>query len=207
MSLENVIEFKGSKNGIFVHIKEEANYDLIKKKIIEKLDESGTFFKGANMVEIQNSTLTDNEKIELEKLISERYEINIVKEELHDDLHESYFSGILEGTTKFIYRTIRSGQRFYYEGNIVIFGDVNPGAEVVADGNIVVMGSLRGVAHAGRDGNVRACVAAFKLVPTQLRIAGFIARSADGNTSHSTQPEIAKINKGVLCVEPYLHKK
>lgn len=69
------------------------------------------------------------------------------------------------------------------------------------------MGSLRGVAHAGRDGNVRACVAAFKLVPTQLRIAGFIARSADGNTSHSTQPEIAKINKGVLCVEPYLHKK
>ena len=56
---------------------------------------------------------------------------------------------IEEGLTKFVYSTIRSGMKIQYNGNLVIIGDVNPGAEVIATGNIIVMGALRGIAHGG----------------------------------------------------------
>lgn len=203
MSIDSIIEFKGTKKGIFVHIDSKTDYKSIKMKMMEKLDKSSSFFKGANMLEIQSSIITNEEKRELENLISEKYDINIIKEERLDTTEEAFFSGIVEGATKFIHKTIRSGQRLYYEGNIVIFGDVNPGAEIIANGNIVVMGNLRGIAHAGKNGNIDACVAAFNIAPTQLRIAEFIARSPDENTLHSSRPEIAKINQGVLCIEPY----
>ncbi len=43
-------------------------------------------------------------------------------------------------------KTLRSGQRIDHDGNVVILGDVNPGAVVTCTGDIVVMGTLRGVA-------------------------------------------------------------
>ncbi len=71
--------------------------------------------------------------------------------------------------------TLRGGQALHHIGNVVIVGDVNPGAEVIASGDIVVFGTLRGVAHAGAQGNVGARVFALELAPTQLRIAAAIA--------------------------------
>ncbi|MBC7106160.1 MAG: septum site-determining protein MinC, partial [Firmicutes bacterium] len=79
---------------------------------------------------------------------------------------------LVDDQTILVRRTLRSGQRLCYNGNVVILGDVNPGAEVVAAGNVIVMGVLRGVVHAGANGNEEAVVLAFRLRPTQLRIAG-----------------------------------
>ncbi|MEA2687413.1 MAG: septum site-determining protein MinC, partial [Candidatus Eremiobacteraeota bacterium] len=42
--------------------------------------------------------------------------------------------------------TLRGGQALHNLGNLVVIGDVNPGAELVASGDIVVFGALRGVA-------------------------------------------------------------
>jgi septum site-determining protein MinC len=50
---------------------------------------------------------------------------------------------------KFIKRTLRSGDKVTSTGDLVILGDVNPGAEVEAGGNVYVMGSLRGTVKAG----------------------------------------------------------
>ena len=50
---------------------------------------------------------------------------------------------------KFIKRTLRSGDKVTSTGDLVIMGDVNPGAEVEAGGNVYVMGSLRGTVKAG----------------------------------------------------------
>jgi septum site-determining protein MinC len=105
--------------------------------------------------------------------------------------------------TILIQRTIRSGQRVYHPGNVVVLGDVNPGGEVVAWGNIIVMGTFRGVAHAGAMGNKNAVVAALRLEPSQLRIAGYITRAPEGDFSASAQPEIARVQDGVVVVEQY----
>ena len=108
---------------------------------------------------------------------------------------------IPENETILIQRTIRSGQKIQYSGHIVILGDVNPGAEIIAGGNIMVLGSLRGIAHAGTIGDQLAVVAAFRLEPTQLRIADHITRAPDGETWHSQQPEVAMIKNGVVVIE------
>ncbi|MFN2460942.1 MAG: septum site-determining protein MinC [Candidatus Velthaea sp.] len=71
--------------------------------------------------------------------------------------------------------TLRGGQALHNLGNIVVIGDVNPGAELIASGDIVVFGALRGVAHAGAQGDASARVVALELAPTQLRISTLIA--------------------------------
>jgi septum site-determining protein MinC len=105
--------------------------------------------------------------------------------------------------TILIRRTLRSGQNFYYQGNVVVIGDINPGAELVAKGDIVVMGQMRGMVHAGSEGDESATVMAFRLQPTQLRIANHITRPPDGEVVESTVPEIARIRDGMVTIENY----
>jgi septum site-determining protein MinC len=104
--------------------------------------------------------------------------------------------------TLLIRKTLRSGQNVRFYGNVVVLGDVNPGAEITAGGDIIVMGWLRGMAHAGAQGDERAMVSAFRLNPTQLRIAHFIARSPDGGEATMPDvPEIAEIREGQLVID------
>lgn len=100
-------------------------------------------------------------------------------------------------------RTLRSGQKVYYPGNIVILGDVNPGAEVIAGGNILVMGCLRGMAHAGALGCETAVIAAYRLHPTQLRIANHFTRPPDNDRCGGNEPEVAQIREGIVVIEKY----
>ncbi|HZK19079.1 MAG TPA: septum site-determining protein MinC [Clostridia bacterium] len=116
---------------------------------------------------------------------------------------EKVATKVLDTDTILVQRTLRSGQNFYFEGNVVILGDVNPGAEVVAKGDIIVMGVLRGVVHAGVEGNEQAQVIAFRLQPTQLRIANHITRAPDGEVDGPHQPEIACIKNGTVVIEAF----
>ena len=103
----------------------------------------------------------------------------------------------------YLRQTVRSGQRLQHDGHLVISGDVNAGAEVVAAGDIVVFGTLRGVAHAGSTGDESARIVATNLRPTQIRIAGLIARSPDaGAPPLSKSPEIASIKDGEIHISP-----
>ncbi|MBQ8459645.1 hypothetical protein IJ541_06045 [bacterium] len=81
--------------------------------------------------------------------------------------------------TLYLRKTIRSGQSISSDGNMVIIGDVNPGAEIIAKGDITVWGILGGIAHAGSDGNNYARIRALKLNPVQIRIGEVFARRPD----------------------------
>ena len=96
--------------------------------------------------------------------------------------------------------TLRGGQSLHNIGNIVIIGDVNPGAELVASGDIVVFGSLRGVAHAGAQGDASARVYAIDLSPTQLRIATCIAADAGERARAAVTPEVAFVKDGRIAI-------
>ncbi|GAB6158219.1 hypothetical protein JCM39194_14190 [Desulfotomaculum varum] len=111
--------------------------------------------------------------------------------------------GLVDENTVLVQRTLRSGQSVYHDGNVVILGDVNPGAEVVAAGNIIVMGSLRGVVHAGAKGDTGAVILAFRLRPTQLRIANHITRPPEDEVSDQDYPELARIKNGVVTIETF----
>lgn len=100
-------------------------------------------------------------------------------------------------------RTVRSGQKVSYKGTIVILGDANPGSEIIATGDILVMGTIRGMAHAGAGGDASAIVAAFRLKPTQLRIAGIISRPPEDKEEAPGLPEIACLKDDAIIIEPY----
>lgn len=102
----------------------------------------------------------------------------------------------------YLRQTLRSGQSVRHDGNVVICGDVNPGAEVIATGDIMVFGTLRGVAHAGATGSEDAQIIAMNLRPTQIRIAGFIARSPDTAGAASRYPEVARVTGSEIHIVP-----
>lgn len=107
------------------------------------------------------------------------------------------------GTRIFI-GPVRSGVILDHLGHLIIFGDVNPGAEVRATGNIVVLGRLRGTAHAGI-GVETGFILALRLEPQQLRIGRKVARAADSDKPAS-EPEIAYHAGDGVVVERYLGK-
>lgn len=109
---------------------------------------------------------------------------------------------------------MRAGHRLVYDGDVVIIGDVNPGAEVIASGDVVVFGRLRGIVHAGVRGDEGAMVASLVMQPVQLRIAGAIARAPDGEPGTinrgagrvpkwGTEPEVAYLRQGRVVIEPF----
>ena len=102
-------------------------------------------------------------------------------------------------------RTLRSGQSLRHPGHIVIIGDVNPGAEVVAGGDILVWGRVRGMVHAGALGDDKAVICGLDLAPTQLRIAGHIARSPE-EKRRKPAPEMASVHEGQIVAVPWHDK-
>ncbi len=109
----------------------------------------------------------------------------------------------IEPETRIVIGPVRSGVILDHRGHVIVFGDVNPGAEVRAAGNIVVLGKLKGLAHAGIGADV-GFIVALHLQPQQLRIGRMVARSSDDITT--AIPEIAYVTNGSIVVERYTGK-
>ena len=194
----DAISFKVTSKGVFINLNNEKEFSDIKTAIIKHSGEASNFFSGVVLYINPNGlVLSLDEMQELIELLS-RYE----------NTENVYFLSEQTATksrnmdTILINRTIRSGQLIKYPDNIVIIGDVNPGAEVIAGGDILVVGKLRGVVHAGAAGAHDSQIISLKLQPTQLRIANIISRSPDElKTIEPTVPERAYIKEGSIIVE------
>lgn len=103
-------------------------------------------------------------------------------------------------TTLYHASTLRGGQVLHHTGNIVVVGDVNPGAELIATGDILVFGRLGGIAHAGAQGDESARIYALDLSPTQLRIATFIAADAESKRNRPAVAEAALVRDGRITI-------
>ena len=107
-------------------------------------------------------------------------------------------------------RTCRSGEALTFPGNVVVMGNVNPGAQIAAQGDILVFGALRGAAHAGCQGDASAVILAMSTASPHLRIADYRwhddgPRNTSGRRgSDSTAPIIAKVENRAIRVSPYL---
>ncbi|RZF28889.1 septum site-determining protein MinC [Paraburkholderia sp. UYCP14C] len=74
--------------------------------------------------------------------------------------------------TMVVDKPLRSGQRIYAKGDLVVLGLVSNGAEVIAEGNIHIYAPLRGRALAGVQGNHDARIFCTCLEPELISIAG-----------------------------------
>lgn len=206
---EDIVVFKGNKDGLHLIVDESCGLEELQNSIHKKITSARSFFQGITKIKFSGTSISKEDLYQLTEWFKDHFEIELDtkgNQEPDKKYFQSYqplnHNAIEEGITKFVYSTIRSGRKLQYNGNLVIIGDVNPGAEVVATGNIIVMGTLRGIAHAGALGNRCATVAAFSLQPTQLRIADVISRSPDTDF-RPTSPEKACINGETIVIMPY----
>lgn len=208
---QDVCSIKGSREGLVITINDASRFEEVVTSLDRQLAASQSFFMGASTkVLFRQGSLTEQQLDQLEHLIG-GYGMHLDRE---PPKFKQTVSGIKqedstgtkqEDNTLLVRRTIRSGQRLHYDGNVVVMGDVNAGAELVCTGDIIVLGSLRGVAHAGAEGQIDATVFAFRLEPTQLRIAHLISRAPDEKLAQPEGPEIARIVDDMIQLSIYNH--
>ena len=210
----SLIQIKGLRDGLLVSL-DDAPWEQQRVALLSQVDGQPAFFQGARLaLDVASQVLHVNELVDLRDQLSERgISLWAVISESPTTEKTAQLLGLAtriskprpeegrkfavedlgEETALFLSRTLRSGTRIEFAGHIVIFGDVNPGAEIVADGNVLVWGRLRGMVHAGAKGNRNAVVCALDLSPTQLRIAEEV--SAALKPRDNPKPEIARVNK------------
>lgn len=107
----------------------------------------------------------------------------------------------IKSITKIISQPVRSGQRVYTKGDLIILAQVSAGAEVMAEGNIHVYGALRGRALAGVQGDTESRIFCFDLQAELVSIAGNYRLSDDIDASLGKKPMQIFLHDQALIIE------
>jgi septum site-determining protein MinC len=212
--INSSIQIKGLRDGLLVSL-DDAPWEEQRTIFLAQVDSQPAFFKGARLaLDVASQVLHVNDLVDLRDQLSERGIFlwalisespttektaqllglaTRISKQRPEDARSFSTVGQGEDAALFLDKTLRSGTRIEFPGNVVVLGDVNPGAEIVAEGNVIVWGRLRGMVHAGSKGNQAAVICALDLSPTQLRIAEEV--SAILKPQEHPRPEIARINK------------
>lgn len=103
--------------------------------------------------------------------------------------------------TKLITHPVRSGQRVYTQGDLVVLAQVSAGAEIIAEGNIHVYGTLRGRALAGVQGNMEARIFCSILQAELVSIAGNYKISEDLDKTVYNKPVHIYLSNHTLVIK------
>ncbi|MES0337471.1 MAG: septum site-determining protein MinC [Candidatus Magnetobacterium sp. LHC-1] len=170
-----------------------------------ELKMSSSFFSNSKVVINTNGLdLTDGDRGRLHEMLREHGAL-IVDVKTQFSLETREKKKVIEPseekrTLMTVSKTIRGGQCVTYDGDLMIIGNVNPGAYVIATGNIIVLGALKGVAHAGAGGDEDAVVIALTLKPQQLKIANIVTRPPDDDVQ-TLYPEKAFVKDKTIQIE------
>jgi septum site-determining protein MinC len=228
-SVQGNVAIKGTRNGLLLTLEPGTPFGELLNALAERLAEAPGFFRGASLaLDTSRRSLQGSERTQLEALLA-HYQMSVMpletatvqrKNAAPAVPHPASTSPVAQATgdgmllpaqrdprasddTLFLRRTVRSGQAIHHHSNIVVLGDVNPGAEIIAGGDIIVWGVLRGMVHAGYPDNTKAVVCSLLLAPVQLRIAHLLSRPPDG-VEVQPRPEVASIRDGQIVVEAWI---
>lgn len=146
------VRLKGTKQGIIFLINLESPLSELKAELSKLLVETAEYFKRKSVTLSFEETgeLEDEFKIiELQKLVVESgfmidCNVKIVESTVVKETNK----------TRVLRTSLRAGNVFKFDGNIVLFGDLHAGAKIVVTGSFVCVGDVKGVICAGqkRDG-------------------------------------------------------
>jgi septum site-determining protein MinC len=232
-SVQGYISIKGTRNGLLLTLEPETPFGELLNALSQRLSEAPGFFRGASIaLDTTRRKLRVSERTQIEALLANyqmsvtsleqaskaiRKEREVTSSAINSD--PSFATLVTSEQTQtrvyqhdprdsddtlFLKRTVRSGQAIRHTSNIVVMGDVNPGAEIIAGGDILVWGVLRGMVHAGYPDNNNAIVCSLLLAPVQLRIAHLLSRPPEGFEVQAC-PEYAAIKNGQIVVEAWVN--
>jgi len=219
---EEIVDLKGYRDGLHLIINPKATLSEVEVALVERLANLSDSLAGISVTLDVGSRILEEEQLNhLQQFLSRKYGLEVTqitdsdeethlpdlraigsaptlgREYVHEDLISSTDLALL------IRHTLRSGQEVrFFEGNVVVLGDVNPGAAVIASGDIIVVGALRGLAHAGALGDASAVIIALDLKPTQIRIGHTISRPPE-DRQRERRAEIARLEGKNILVDEY----
>ena len=208
------IKIKGLRDGLLITVG-DGDWSILEPALLEQIRAQKAFFQGARVaLDVGVHVLKVNELVALRDRLSDQgialWAVvsespttektaqllglaTRISKPRPEETRQYAVNELGDGTALFLNKTLRSGTRIEFPGHVVVFGDVNPGAEVVAEGNVLVWGRVRGMVHAGAKGDTSAFICALDLSPTQLRIAGEV--SAMLKPLDIPRPEMASLSE------------
>lgn len=231
MNASDIVTIKGIKDGLLVTLSPTEEWQLITQELAARIDEKAGFFSGARVtVDVSERPVPKYEMTSLKAVLERRGLTLVVVQTSSKTTFESAQSLDLRTNTPednsrnindevldtlvaidpeepgipgvMIRRTLRSGRTVHSRGHVVVYGDVNPGAQIIATGDIIIWGKLRGTAHAGAEGDMNAVICALDMSPTQLRIADLIVTSPE-DKKRTIRPEVASVRNDQIIVEAW----
>jgi septum site-determining protein MinC len=218
----SIVALRAYRDGLHLIIRPHLSIEDVEEAIQQEMSRMNQPLIGASVqIDLKCPILKEEEMTYLKSKLQETYNLTVRSIEAFDEqapppIAAAPTTHAIAQTTetpnnrdsepsRIIPYTIRSGQAENFpQGSLIIYGDVNSGAEVKAGGDIVVLGALRGNAHAGINGRLSAVVIAMDLVPVQLQIGNFINRRTINQKSRG-YPEIARIGvEDVIIVEKFV---
>jgi septum site-determining protein MinC len=222
---DDAIAIRGIREGLLLTVKPDGgDWSEVIHRLVARIDEQRAFFKGARVaLDVGSRPVIHHELDNLRAILIKRemilwavisssnttqgaarnlgLETTLVAQQEQLDTpevnpEEAGMPGV------FIDHTLRGGRAVRSNGHVIVYGDVNPGAEIVAGGSIIIWGRLRGTVHAGANGDESAVVCALDLAPTQLRIAGYITVSPP-DKRRKPLPEMASVRQGRIVAEAW----
>lgn len=214
--MKDVVKIRGLKQGLQVLVEKNAKFEDVKAILLEKLESGDKFFIRGTTVFMDKTSFDTNQIEELRRmfhrngmLFSEKSPPTTSKFETKPAPAPAQpppppiIKVEKAQPTVVVNKTLRGGQEVRTESSVLVFGNVNPGAQIIAGGSIDIRGTCRGYVHAGAFGDQSACIVADKLRPIQIRIADLIARPPD-NIKNAEKAERASIKNGYIVFEPII---
>jgi septum site-determining protein MinC len=238
---DSAIGVRGTRDGLVLSVPEDARRAGVREvaaALAAHLDGADSFFAGAEVIVDLGAREISADEVSFYRLVLEEREVIVrgftasspegralLRKEGYHPLQVVEPKqpaagpggrGAEEVETLYLRRTLRSGTRIRHHGNLVVVGDINPGAEATASGDIIVWGVARGMLHAGALGDEGAIVCALELIPTQLRIGSYYAltpadkgakaKGREDKDKRPGVPERARLEGGRIVVAPWKAK-
>ena len=215
---EEKIKIKGENDGLMLEFPPDLSFLEIVEELSRKLDSGSGFFLRGTLVRVPRNRFSKEELAELQELFRTHGLIcrlekpvpmrsaspvppspkpaaaSVSPQEAMQDASELQRMLVID-------KTLRGGQAVETEGSVIVFGNVNPGAQITAGGSVDIRGTSRGLVHAGAAGDSTAFIIADHLMPTQIRIANYVARSPDEPEDFG-KAERAYVKDGQIVIEP-----
>lgn len=196
--LQHNVTIKGTKDGLVLLLDDKCSFDLLVEELNDKLTAGSSQMLNGPVISVKvkagNRYLTAEQEEKLievlkqkENLILDHIESEVITKAEAEEMRK-------DAQVVTVSKVVRSGQVLDIQGDLLLIGDVNPGATVMATGNIYILGSLKGIAHCGTKGNEEAIIAASVMKPSQLRIAHHINRAPDSYPELGNEMEFAYIS-------------
>lgn len=142
------VRLKGTKQGIIFLVDLKTPLNELKDGLSKLLVETAEYFKRktVSLSFEETGQLEDEFKMrEIQKLVIDSgFMINCNVKMIENTVVKEV------NKTKILKTSLRAGNIFKFDGNIILFGDLHAGAKVVVTGSFICLGEVNGVVYAGQ---------------------------------------------------------